>query len=185
MLTLLYRALSERKMVRILYATASHAGEAKTRVIEPYYLMPYGRSWHLIAYDHLRQSVIQFKIDRVHEAELLETIYTIPAYFDVEEYMGDAWGLMRGAARESEEVVLLFEAQAGQWVTEELWHKSQQSEILPDSRARVRFYVGVTPEMVNWLLYYGDQVYVEKPEWLRDEVAERHKRAIEYFLRKR
>jgi proteasome accessory factor B len=179
MLALLHRALSERKQVRILYATASQAGEAKVRVIEPYYLMPYGRSWHLIAYDHLRQSVIQFKIDRVHEAELLENTYTIPADFDVEEYMGDAWGLMRGSANETEEVILLFESQAGLWVSEEHWHKSQQSELLPDGRSRLMFYVGVTPEMVNWLLYYGDQVFVEKPEWLRNEVRERHQRAVQ------
>jgi len=77
---------------------------------------------------------------------------------------------------------LLFEGQAGQWVSEEHWHKSQQSEALPDGRVRLRFYVGVTPEMVNWLLYYGDQVYVEKPEWLRDEVKKKHYNAANAWI---
>jgi len=179
MLALLHRALSERKQVRILYATASQAGEVKTRVIEPYYLMPYGRSWHLIAFDHLRNDLIQFKIDRVQQAELLEEGYKIPADFDVDTYMGDAWGLMRGAAKEAEEVALLFENQAGRWVVEEYWHKSQQNEILPDGRVRVRFFVGVTPEMVNWLLYYGEQVFIEEPAWLQEKVREHHRRAAE------
>ena len=177
MLTLLHRALAERRQVRIRYVTASRGGEVKERVVEPYHIMPYGRSWHLIAYDHLRQEVIQFKVDRVQEAELLGTTYTIPADFDIDTYLGDAWGLMRGAAREPERVVLLFEPEAGRWVAEEIWHKSQISEMLPDGRVLVKFYVGITPEMVNWLLYYGSRVQVLEPEWLREQVVEEHRRA--------
>ena len=179
MLTLLHRALAERRQVRIRYATASRGGEAKDRVVEPYHIMPYGRSWHLIAYDHLRQEVIQFKVDRVQEAEILETVYTIPADFDPDAYLGDAWGVMRGASGEPERVVLLFEPEAGRWVAEEIWHKSQISEVLPDGRVLVKFYVGITPEMVNWLLYYGSRVQVLEPDWLRERVVEEHWRAAE------
>jgi len=41
----------------------------------------------------------------------------------------------------------------------------------------VKFYVGITPEMVNWLLYYGSRVQVLEPEWLREQVVEEHQRA--------
>ena len=102
MLTLLHRAMAERRQVRIRYATASRDGQPTERVVEPYHIMAYGRSWHMIAYDHRRQEVLQFKVDRVLEAEILETAYTIPADFDVDAYLGDAWGLMRGAAGEPE-----------------------------------------------------------------------------------
>ncbi|MDW8101163.1 MAG: WYL domain-containing protein [Anaerolineae bacterium] len=179
MLTLLHRALAERRQVRIVYATGSRAGEVAERVVEPYHILPHGRSWHLIAYDHWRQEVLQFKVDRVQEAELLETTYTIPADFDLDAYLGNAWGVMRGAAGESERVVLLFEPEAGRWVAEEEWHRSQQSEVLPDGRVRVSFYVGITPEMVNWLLYYGSRVQILEPAWLRERVAEEHRRAAE------
>ncbi len=182
MLTLLHRALAEKRQIAVLYATASRGGETKQRVIEPYHLMPYGRSWQLIAYDHDRDAVLQFKVDRVLEAEMLDTRYTIRETFDLDEYLGDSWGLMRGAANEPEEVVLLFDSLAGQWVAEEHWHKSQQpAEYLPDGRVRMRFFVGVTPEMLSWLLYYGERVYVEQPEWLREKVREAHQRAIEIY----
>lgn len=183
-LTLLYRALVEHKQVCISYATVSRLTEAVLpangtlpRVVEPYHLLPYGRSWHLIAYDHRRKEVLEFKVDRIQSAELLDTAYSIPLDFDVDVYLGDSWGLMRGSARTPEKVILLFDVQAGRWVAEERWHKSQQSELLPDGRVRMTFFVGVTPEMVNWLLYYGERVYVEWPEWLRGEVREAHRRA--------
>jgi len=181
MLALLHRAWIEGRQVRIVYVTGSRAGEASERVVEPYHIMPYGRSWHLIAFDHRRGEVLQFKVDRVQEAELLETGYSVPADFDLDAYLGDAWGIMRGAAGPAERVELLFEPEAGRWVAEEHWHKSQQSETLPDGRVRVTFQVGVTPEMVSWLLYYGARVQVVAPAWLRERVAEEHRRAADSF----
>jgi predicted DNA-binding transcriptional regulator YafY len=178
MLALLHRALIEHRQVSMTYMS-SHSGEAKERVIEPYHLMPYGRSWHLVAFDHSRKEVLIFKVDRIQEASLLDTRYTPPANFDLEAYLGDAWGIMRGEAGAVEEVRLVFQPQSGRWVAEEQWHKSQQVEIQEDGRARISFHVGVTPEMVNWLLYYGDQVKVESPAWLAEEVRERHRKAAE------
>lgn len=180
MLTVLHRALVERRRLQVLYETGSRAGQKSRRVMEPYHIMPYGRSWHLIAYDHQREEVLQFKVDRIQEAALLSDTYDIPPDFHLDEYLGDAWGLMRGSAVEAEEVILLFASQAGRWVAEEVWHSSQQSEQLPDGRVRLCFHVGITPEMVRWLLYYGPDVYVEAPAWLRAEVRQQHLLATDY-----
>lgn len=179
MLSLLHRSLMEKKQVNIIYMTGSRAGEVSQRVIEPYYLMPYGRSWHLIAYDYKRGDTLQFKVDRIQEAELLETTYAIPSDFDIEAYLGDGWGVMRGSAGDPEEVTLIFEPEAGRWVAEEQWHFSQESEELADGRIQLTFHVGITPEMVSWLLYYGGNVWVERPLWLREEVCQRHKSGME------
>jgi predicted DNA-binding transcriptional regulator YafY len=177
MLALLHRALAERRQIRIAYATSSRAGQTSNRTIEPYYLMAYGRSWHLIAHDHRRAEVLQFKVDRVQEAEMLDITYTMPSDFDLDSYLGDAWGLMRGAAGTPEVVELLFEPEAGRWVAEEVWHKSQQSETLPDGRVKIAFHVGITPEMISWLLYYGSRVQVLEPTWLRERVTQEHQLA--------
>jgi predicted DNA-binding transcriptional regulator YafY len=179
MLALLHRALVEGVQVKILYSTASRKSKPESRIVEPYYIMPYGRSWHMIAFDHKRGEVLQFKVDRITEAELLEITYFVPRDFDIDEYLGDSWGMMRGSTESPELVQLTFDPQAGRWVAEEQWHKSQQSEILPDGRVKVTFFVGVTPEMINWLLYYGGRVHVDKPKWLREAVREAHRKAAE------
>lgn len=178
MLSLLHRALMEQKQTRIDYATGSRDGLISERIVEPYHVMPYGRSWHLIAYDHKREDVLQFKVDRIQEAEILDTPYSIPADFDVDDYLGTGWGLMRGSATEPEDVVLIFEPEAGRWVAEEQWHSSQKSEELVDGRIQITFHVGITPEMVSWLLYYGGNVWVERPLWLRKEVCKRHQQGF-------
>ena len=178
MLAILHRAWIERRQARISYATASRAGQISQRVVEPYSIIPYGRSWQMVAHDHLRGAIVQFKVDRVRAATLLDTRYAIPPDFDIDEYLGDAWGIMRGVAGAPETVVLEYEPEAGRWVAEEHWHRSQQVEPLADGRVRVTFRVGVTPEMVNWILYYGGRVRVVEPLWLRKQVAAEHRRAL-------
>jgi predicted DNA-binding transcriptional regulator YafY len=131
----------------------------------------------MIAFDHKRGEILQFKVDRVRAGVLLDTLYTIPADFDLNTYLGTAWGMMRGAAGEPETVELIFEPEAGRWVAEEQWHPSQASETLPDGRVRVTFHVGITPEMVSWLLYYGSRVRVAAPDWLWERVREEHRKA--------
>lgn len=178
MLLLLHRGLIERRQVQMNYLTGSREGEINERVVEPYHVMPYQRSWHLVAYDHRRAAVRDFKLDRILDARLLDATYVIPADFDIDDYLGDNWGIMRDAGPPAEPVALLFTPEVGRWVAEEQWHKSQRAETLPDGRVRVEFFVSVTPEMVRWLLQYGAEVGVERPEWLREEVREGHRRAL-------
>jgi len=177
MAALLHRALIERRQVWMRYLTSSR-GEVNERVVEPYHIMPYMRAWHLVAYDHHRAAVRDFKLDRILSARLLDETYTIPPDFDIDDYLGDNWGIMRDAGPPAEAVVLVFAPEAGRWVAEESWHKSQRAETLPDGCVRVEFYVSVTPEMVRWLLYYGGDVWVERPGWLRERVMEAHERAL-------
>jgi predicted DNA-binding transcriptional regulator YafY len=180
MLALLHRALIEGRKVHIEYATASRGGDVSERVIEPYHIMPYVRSWQVIAWDSRRQAVIEFKLDRIRHAELLDETYAISPGFDLDAYLGDWWGLMRTPG-EVEEVELLFDPQAGRWVMEEQWHHSQQSEVLPDGRVQMKFRIVITPEFVDWVLYYGSRVRVVKPESLRDQVVEKARKMVELY----
>lgn len=179
MLTLLHRAWIERRLVHLHYATGSPGGEVKERDIAIYHIMPYGRSWYLIAEDSIHGEMRDFKLDRVRQARLGDTTYVIPPTFDIDDYLGDNWGIMRNAGPPAETIVLIFSPQAGRWVSEAQWHKSQQIEQLPDGRVHVSFYVSTTPEMVRWLMYYGADVVIERPEWLRERVREAHRRAAE------
>jgi predicted DNA-binding transcriptional regulator YafY len=181
MLRLLNQALLEGRKLEIIYETASRDGAISSRVVHPYHIMPYVRSWQLIAYCEKRLDVIMFKVDRIHEATLLDAGYEISPDFRAEEYMGNAWGVMRGESFPPEESLLHFTPEAGRWVAEEYWHASQQVEVQKDSSVFFRLHIGITPEFVNWLLYYGSRVRVLAPEHLRYQVAEEHRQAAEQY----
>jgi predicted DNA-binding transcriptional regulator YafY len=181
MLILLNRALLQRRKLRILYETRSRGGEINERVVHPYALMPYIRSWQIVSYCELRKRTLIFKVDRIREAAILGEKYQIPADFDLDEYLGAGWGLMRGEAKEPEDVCLCFDSDAGHWAAEEHWHASQTFTELPDGRMEMHLHVAITPEFINWLLYYGARVVVCEPCWLREAVREAHMKAVERY----
>jgi predicted DNA-binding transcriptional regulator YafY len=179
MLSLLNQALLYRNKVRITYATRSREGAISERIVHPYQIMAYVRSWQLIAWCEMRQAILMFKIDRIHQATLLPgEHYQLVDSFDPEDYIGNRWGILR-VAGEPEEVVLHFDTAAGRWVAEEYWHKSQQVEFQTDGSVIFRLHLIVTPEFINWLLYYGSRVRVLNPDHLRQTVADEHRKAWE------
>lgn len=179
MLMLLNKALLEERKVRLIYETRSRSGAITERVVRPFHLMPYVRSWQLIAYCELRGDILMFKLDRIQEATLLDDRYHIDPNFNLDSYLGWAWGIIRGDSQVPEQVELHFEANTGHRVMEEEWHPSQEAEILPDGRVKFTFKATITQELIAWLLYYGSRVEVFRPEWLQETIREEHLRAAE------
>lgn len=181
MLILLNRALGEERKVRMIYRSRSSGGKSNERIVHPYHIMPYVRSWMLIAYCEKRDNVLMFKVDRIDEASLLDESYRIDPAFNPDTYMGDTWGALRGESFEPEEVVLIFNADTGSRVIEEDWHPSQQDRTLADGRIEFTLRIGITPEFVSWLMYYGRHVEVIEPESLRVAILEAHTEAIHVY----
>lgn len=176
-LSLLNHALARKQKVRMFYETRSRDGHTSERTICPYHLKIHVRSWHVIAFCQARQAVRTFKIDRIRQASLTGEHYAIPSDFDVLDYLGETWGVMTGTGQPPVEVVLHFEPEAGHWVAEEQWHATQSFEELPDGSILFRVKIVITPDFVNWLLYYGSRVRVLEPDYLSRQVAAEHLRA--------
>jgi len=181
MLALLQRAVLEARKVCIRYSTSSRGGEESVRIVHPYHLLSYVRSWHLVAHCEHRDRVLTFKVDRIRKAELLGEHFEVPFDFSLEDHIGDGWGVMSSQGVEASDVELLFDPEAGRWVTEEKWHQSQTFEVLPDGSVQFRLHLPITPDFVSWILYYGPRVEVIAPIELRSRVAEEHQRAAEQY----
>ena len=110
-------------------------------------------AWQLIAYCEMRQSILMFKIDRIQQAVLLANSCTIAEDFNLDEYLGAAWGVIRGDGHEAENVVLRFEAGRGVIVwprrtgTPARWPKNCRMALCSSC-----YKIAVTPEFANWLL---------------------------------
>jgi predicted DNA-binding transcriptional regulator YafY len=70
------------------------------------------------------------------------------------------------------EVELLFNKAAAAWVRDKIWHESQESSLLKDGRLRMVLRVAETSELLGWILSFGSQVRVIRPEALREKVKE-------------
>lgn len=182
-LLLLHTALMKSRKVEMKYKTLYRKGEPKWRKVHPCCVLPYQRSWHLIAFCEMRKRVRTFKLDRILDAKITSEAYLFPDGFSPESFMANTWGILHREKGHPEAVVLKFDARAGTWVNEDVRHPTREIEVLPDGKILFKVTVDLSPDFIGWILSNGDHVEVIEPERLRREVAEAHRRAAERYLK--
>ena len=182
----LTRAWSVGRQVRLAHQMPD--GRVFEYTFEPYFIEPYviGRTGHVIGRreaPNLPPALRTFKLERIRRITLLDTSYQIPADFDPERHLADAWGIW---ASESEpvEVVLRFHPRVSQRLRETQWHHSETLEEEPSGHLLWRAQVAEPREMLPWVRGWGADVEVLTPDWLRRElVAEARRLAAVYEIK--
>jgi predicted DNA-binding transcriptional regulator YafY len=165
------QAIDKRRTAQMRYYSASR-DQTSRREVDPYHLWFAGGGLYLIAYCRLRKDVRLFAVERIRSITLTDHPYQMPLGFNVQEYVQDALNVMRGRRIEVE---LLFSKKAAAWVRDKTWHPSQETTSLKDGRLKMTLKVADNDELVGWILSFGGQVKVLRPEALRERVkAEAH-----------
>ena len=108
-----------------------------------------------------------FAVERMRAVALLDDTFTVPADFDAEAYLADAWGLVRG---DRVTVRILFAASVAPYIRERLWHRSQTFRDRPGGRLELTLEVADTIEIRRWVLGFGGDAEVLEPASLRDAI---------------
>lgn len=166
-INLISQAIDKRRTVQMRYYSASRDGTSR-REVDPYHLWFAAGGLYLIAYCHLRKDVRLFAVERIRSLALTDHPYQLPLGFNVQEYVQDALNIMRGRRIEVE---LLFSKKAAAWLKDKSWHPSQESTLLNDGRLQMSLKVADNDELVGWILSFGSQVKVIRPDHLRNRVA--------------
>ena len=96
--------------------------------------------------------------------------------FDLVEYIGKAWGMIREGR--IYDVKLRFLPKVATNVDEVRWHSTQKTTRNDDGSIIVEFRVDGLGEIMWWVLRYGDQVEILAPRALRSMVVKKLKEAI-------
>jgi len=171
---LITQAVDKNRTGQIRYFSASRNSTSR-REVDPYRLWYAAGGLYLIAYCNLRRDVRMFAVERIRSITLTDHPYQMPLGFDVEEYVRDALMVMRGRRIDVE---LLFSKSAAAWVKDKLWHTSQEMLLMKDGRLRVELKVADTDELTGWILGFGSQIRVIRPEMLRQKVKEEAKKIL-------
>lgn len=180
-LEVLTRCWSEGRRVHIW-----HKSERTGKVFEydfaPYFIEPYavGQTTHVIGRGRSPDRMWTFKVERIERAEPLDETYTIPADFDPQAQLADAWGIWY-TEDEPVEIVLKFHPRVAGRVKETRWHRSEDSEELPDGYLRWQAKIAQPTEMLNWIRGWGADVEVLEPRWLRETLMGEARRLAEMY----
>jgi proteasome accessory factor B len=172
------RAWADRRVVRFRYRTPTN--ELTEREVAPYLVevVRNAPGTYLIGYDHLRDAIRTFKLERIEQAELLPTTYTIPTDFNPYQFLARAWGVID----ETEVLIhLRFSATAAPRIRETRWHSSQHLHEHPDGSCDLTMILGDTREVLPWILSWGAEVHVVAPNELRSAIAEHAQRLAQHY----
>jgi len=169
-LDILTRAWSDSKQVRLIYHNPQ-TEETTDRIVDTYFLEPsaHGFGCYLIGYDHLREDVREFKVERIQKATLLESEFEPTHTFDPYDYLAHSWGIMGG--EKVEEVTLRFTPDVAYRVRESFWPGLVSLTAESDGGIRLRVRVKHIVEMKPWIRSWGPECEVISPEELRQEIA--------------
>jgi predicted DNA-binding transcriptional regulator YafY len=173
---LLQQAIDQRRVVRMVYDSL-HEGDTIETLLHPYHLHFAVRAWYIIGRSKIHRETRVFKLSRIIDLELLDEQFRTRKPFDVDEFFGNAWSMIRD--EKQYHIELEFASKVARNVSEVRWHKSQRHQILEDGRCIMHFDIDGLDEITWWLLGYGDQVIVRQPAELREHLCRVYRRALD------
>jgi predicted DNA-binding transcriptional regulator YafY len=158
-------AVLARKRLRFDY-TARSTDQLTTRVVSPQRLTHYRDNWYLDAYDHERDALRSFSVDRMRHVRSLDEDAHDVSEQELNEQLTEGYGIFSGKARHTATIV--FSAEAARWVAEEHWHSKQEGRFLPDGRYELKVPYSNPRELLMDVLRYGADAEITAPVPLRE-----------------
>lgn len=158
-------AVLERKRIRFEY-NARTTDQITVRTVSPQRLTHYRDNWYLDAFDHERDALRSFSVDRISHVHLLEQSAKDINEQELTEQLADSYGIFSGRARHI--ATLIFSAEAARWVADEHWHSRQEGRFLADGRYELKVPYSNPRELLMDVLRYGPNVQISEPVSLRE-----------------
>jgi predicted DNA-binding transcriptional regulator YafY len=172
----LAKATAHRRQLELTYRKAGSV-QGEQRLIDPYHLANINGEWYLFAWDHARKDIRTFVPARVQSVKQTGNSFTRPEKFSLEKRLRGSFGVHSGEGEF--EVVLHFNARVADLIREKKWHESQRLNELKGGGVELRLKLSSLVEIERWVLSWGGDVVVLKPE----ELAEAVRRAARKILK--
>lgn len=164
--------------IRIAHAAAGHKS-AVTRRVDPYKLWFANGGLYLVGFDHGKDDVRVFAVDRIRRVEVTKLRFEFLQGFDFDEFQKSAFQVIGGEARL---VRIQFSKDQAPYVRERVWHESQKLEEQADGSVILSLQVASMWEVKRWLLGWGKDAEVLAPTSLRDEIKQECKDIASRFI---
>jgi proteasome accessory factor B len=163
----LARAVTKREEVRFSYHKMG-GEKPEMRTTHPYHLGCLENQWYLFAHDTARGAVRTFALPRITGVTRTGGAFRRPKDFSLAKVLDGSFAVFAG--KHPRAVRLRFHGTAARLVAERTWHDSQK--VRPDGQGiQMTMKVGLSPDLVAWILSWGPDVEVVEPSELRDNVA--------------
>ena len=160
-------AVLERKQLRFRYRARTTGADSR-RTVSPQRLTHYRDNWYLDVWDHDREALRSFAVDRIAEAQALEAPARDVPEAELDQALASSYGIFAGQPKAW--ATIRFSSHAARWVADEHWHSQQKGEWLADGRYELQLPYSNSKELLMDVLKYGPDAEVIAPLSLREEM---------------
>jgi predicted DNA-binding transcriptional regulator YafY len=160
-------AVLERKQLRFRYRARTTNSDSR-RTVSPQRLTHYRDNWYLDGWDHDREALRSFAVDRILEPHAQDVAATDVGEADLNELLSSSYGIFAGKPKAW--ATIRFSPHAARWVADEHWHSQQKGEWLPDGRYELQVPYSNSRELLMDVLKYGPDAEIVAPLPLREEM---------------
>lgn len=156
----------ERRRISFEYRARS-TDERTRRTVSPQRITHYRDNWYLDAWDHDRDALRSFAVDRIGGARLLAEPARDLADETLNQHLASSYGIFSGEPKDW--ATIRFSAKASRWVADEHWHSRQEGRFLADGRYELRVPYSASRELLMDVLHYGADAEIVDPPNLREQ----------------
>ncbi|PJK14540.1 transcriptional regulator [Lysobacteraceae bacterium NML07-0707] len=159
-------AVLERKQLSFEYH-ARTTNQSTRRQVSPQRITHYRDNWYLDAWDHDREALRSFSVDRIRNARLDNALAKDLPNEDLNSHLASSYGIFAGEPKNW--ATIIFSAKAARWVADEHWHSRQQGRFLADGRYELKLPYSNGRELLMDVLHYGADAVITEPLSLREQ----------------
>lgn len=156
----------ERQQLGFEYRARS-TDEVTRRTVSPQRITHYRGNWYLDAWDHQREGLRSFSVDRISHARQLDAVAVDVAEDELNRHLSSGYGIFSGEPKGW--ATIRFTAKSARWVADEHWHSQQQDRWLADGRLERKVPFSVGRELLMDVLHYGADAEIIEPVSLREQ----------------
>ena len=156
-----------RRQLKFRYRARS-TGSTTERLVSPQRLAHYRDNWYLDAWDHSRDALRSFALDRIRDPDLIEESALDRDGAELDAHLASSYGIFSGPPKAW--ATIRFSSHAARWVAEERWHSQQQGTWLSDGRYELKLPYSNSRELLMDILKYGPDAEIVAPVSLREEM---------------
>lgn len=178
----IFRALRQKNRIRITYVR-TYDGRVTERVIEPYGLLIRFNNYYLAGFCLENNEPRIFHLVHIRELQVLEdSYYEIPDGYSLKKAYSQAWATWTTVEPGPAETVRLrVNKGAAERFRAIKFHESQRVVEQPDGSIEVSFRLTGAQEIIPWLVSWGAEIRVIKPDWLWEEARSYVQETLEWY----
>lgn len=173
--------LNENQLV-ISY-TKSLDSELKKKTVHPLGLVQQGVVQYLVMVFEGYSDPVYLPMHRIKKAQVLTEKTKTPKGFSLKKYINQGvfgnWSEF--ADLKPIKLVAKFSKNAATYLSEAPLATDQKIQELADGQIRLTATVPLTERLIWWIMAYGENIVIEQPTNLKDEVADRLRKALKAY----